>query len=351
MRAWLVIAVFVSLVGSGCSTQVLTAEPASLHILLTNDDGYDTPGIKAVHEALIVAGHDVTLVAPLTNQSGSGMRVSTQGTLDYKEHSEGVWSVDGSPADSVLVGLLHIMQGETPDIVISGANFGPNLGYASSSGTVGAATMAMHVGIPAIAVSVGINPAEYNVAPYPFPSTLRAFGGAAEFTVRLIRDLQDAQEESGNLLPEKTILNVNYPAVKAEELQGVRVLEATWDVGVRIAYEETGEAGQLAVQLQLLDPGVPGNDDADWQWLSRGYATITILDGSTDAGESLRNAISGRRQCAEKSDGARYAGCTSAAQAKDGRERPRQDGRSLRDWFTQPLLIWPGCVAGRHPYL
>lgn len=294
MRAWFVVVVLACLVGPGCAAQVLAAEPASLNILLTNDDGYDEAGIKAVHEALLAAGHDVTLVAPLHNQSGSGMRVSIQGTLDYKEHSAGVWSVDGSPADSVLVGLLHIMQGETPDIVISGANFGPNLGYASSSGTVGAATMAMHVGIPAIAVSVGIDAAEYSATPIPFPSTFAAFDGAAEFTVKLIRDLQDAQEERGNLLPEKAILNVNYPAVIAEEIEGVRVLEATWDAGVRITYEETGEVGQLAVQLQLLDPGAPDVDDGDWQWLSRGYITISVLDGNSDAGETLRDTISSR---------------------------------------------------------
>jgi 5'-nucleotidase len=294
MRAWLVIAVIFSLVGTGCAAQLVAVEPASLHVLLTNDDGYDTPGIKAVREALIAAGHEVTLVAPLHNQSGSGMRVSTQGTLNYTEHSEGVWSVDGSPADSVLVGLLHIMQGETPDIVVSGANFGPNLGYASSSGTVGAATMAMHVGIPAIAVSVGIDPAEYNATPTPFPSTFGAFDGAAEFTAKLVRDLQDAQEDSGNLLPEKTILNVNYPAVNSDDLEGVRVLKATWDAGVRITYEETGEAGKLAVQLQLLDPAAPENDDGDWKWLSRGYITISVLDGNSDAGKTLRNAISSR---------------------------------------------------------
>jgi 5'-nucleotidase len=296
MRAWFVAVVFACLIGPGCAAQVVAAEPASLNILLTNDDGYDQAGIKAVHKALIAAGHNVTLVAPLHNQSGSGMRVSIQGTLDYKEHSEGVWSVDGSPADSVLVGLLHIIQGETPDLVISGANFGQNLGYANSSGTVGAATMAMRVGIPAIAISVAIDPAEYNTAQstLPFPSTFGAFDGAADFTVKLVRDLQDAREEVGNLLPEKAILNVNYPAKKPEEITGVRLLEATWDVGFRIAYEETGEAGQLAVQLQPLDPGTPEDDDDDWQWLSRGYITITVLDGNTDAGETLRDAISSR---------------------------------------------------------
>ena len=296
MRAWFVVVVFACLIGPGCAAQVVGAEPASLSILLTNDDGFDKAGIKAVHKALLAAGHDVTLVAPLHNQSGSGMRVSIQGTLNNMEHSEGVWSVDGSPADSVLVAVQHIMQGETPDLVISGANFGQNLGYANSSGTVGAATMAMRVGIPAIAISVAIDPAEYNTAPSPLPfqSTFGAFDGAAEFTVNLVRDLQDAQEEGGNLLPEKAILNVNYPAKKPEEITGVQLLEATWDVGFRIAYEETGEAGQLAVQLQPLDPGTPEKDDDDWQWLSRGYITISVLDGNSDAGETLRDAISSR---------------------------------------------------------
>lgn len=294
MRTWFVIVAVAFLAGPGCAAQVSAAEPASLRILLTNDDGYDTPGIQAVFEALVAAGYDVTLVAPRTNQSGSGMRVSTQGTLDLEQHAEGVWSVDGSPADSVLVGLLHILHSESPDIVVSGANFGPNLGYASSSGTVGAATMAMHVGIPAIAISVGIDPAEYAATPVPFPSTLGAFEGAADFAAELIQDLQDSRPESGNLLPARTILNVNYPAVQPEGVKGVRLSEATWDAGVRIAYEETGEAGRLAVRMQLLDSEGTEGDNGDWRWLSRGYITITVLDGNTDAGAGHRNAISPR---------------------------------------------------------
>jgi 5'/3'-nucleotidase SurE len=294
MRSWIVVVLFAALLGPGCALNAFADEPASLRILLTNDDGYDKPGIKAVHAALVAAGHDVTLIAPLTDQSGSGMRVSTQGTLDYRQHSEGVWSVDGSPADAVLVGLLHIMQDELPELVVSGANFGPNLGYASSSGTVGAATMAMQVGIPAIAISVGINPAEYAATPIPFPSTFAAFDGAAGFAVDLVQDLQETREEGGGLIPNRAVLNVNYPAVKPQQLQGVRLLQAIWDVGVRIAYKEMEEAGKLAVQLELLDAGVPDGGDADWQWLSRGYITISVLDGNSDAGETLRDAMSSR---------------------------------------------------------
>jgi broad specificity polyphosphatase/5'/3'-nucleotidase SurE len=140
----------------------------------------------------------------------------------------------------------------------------------------------MHVGIPAIAISVGMVPAEYAATPIPFPSTFGAFDGAADFSVKLIRDLQESRGEGSSLIPNKTVLNVNYPAVKPEELQGVRVLQAVWDIGVRVAYKEAEEAGRLSVQL------------ADWQWLSRGYITISVLDGNSDAGEALRGSVSSR---------------------------------------------------------
>ncbi len=274
--------------------KIACAEP--LRILLTNDDGFDSPGIKAVQKSLSAAGHEVILVAPLGNQSSSGMRVSTQGKLDYEEHSAGVWSVDGSPADAVLVGLLHIMKDDAPDIVISGANFGPNLGYAYSSGTLGAATMAMYAGVPAIAISVGVNPAEYAAQPYPFPSTFMAFGGAADFAVSLVDDLLAARAEDAPLLPAKTVLNVNYPPAAKESIKGVRLSPATWDAGARIAYAESEEAGQLDVQLQLMEPGAVSDDNADWQWLARGYVTITVLDADSDAGATARNAIAERLQ-------------------------------------------------------
>ena len=96
------------------------------------------------------------------------------------------------------------------------------------------------------------------------------------------------------MLPEHTILNVNYPAADPEEIKGVRVSQATWDAGVRIAYEDSGEPGKLKIRLQLIEPGVANSDDVDWQWFSRGYITISVLDGNSDAGASLRDAISHR---------------------------------------------------------
>ncbi|MDH3428371.1 MAG: 5'/3'-nucleotidase SurE [Gammaproteobacteria bacterium] len=293
-RVLLLAVVTASLAAPGCATQQVSSETTALRILLTNDDGYDAPGIQALRAALVAAGHDVILVAPLQDQSGSGARVTTQGTLDYKEQSAGVWSVDGSPADSVLIGLLHIMGDESPDLVVSGANFGQNLGYAINSGTVGAATVAMYVGIPAIAVSVGVDLSERDAEPAPFPSTLQAFAGAAELSVKLIGDLQKAPTDKGDLLPEHTLLNINYPAAAPEQIRGIRVLQAARTSGVQIDYEETGVSGQLEIRIRGMTPAVTDSDDTDWHLFARGFVTISVLDGDWDAGESWRDALSSR---------------------------------------------------------
>jgi 5'/3'-nucleotidase SurE len=282
------------LILSGPNAGLAEPGPAPLRILLTNDDGIEAPGIGIMRDTLVAAGHEVTVVAPLQDQSGSSIRVTISGTMQTRKHANGMWSVDGYPADAVLVGLQQLFSERAPDLIVSGPNFGPNLGFALSSGTVGAATMAMFAGVPAMAVSVGVNPAEYGAQPIAFPSTFKALGGAAELTAELIGDLQASRSVSAALLPSKTILNLNYPPVNANQFQGVRVLPATPDVGARLSYEETAEAGKLKVVLKMLNPDGGDDQDADWRWFARGYATISVLDGNTDAGDSLRGAIAQR---------------------------------------------------------
>jgi 5'/3'-nucleotidase SurE len=275
----------------GWTPPLWAGETAPLNILLTNDDGVDAPGIRAVREALLAAGHKVTMVAPIEDHSGSGAQVTTRGSIGYQERSSGVWSVDGFPADAVLIGLLHIMKDEKADLVVAGANFGQNLGYAINSGTVGAATVAMYAGVPAIALSVGVDYAEVSAQPYPFPSTFKAFPGAAELCVRLIRNLQDARTGTASLLPDHTILNVNYPATGTDTHKGVRVLQAARSAGVLFDYEETGEPGQLAIGILPADPETALSDNTDWQLFSRGYVTVSVLDGDWDAGQSMRDKV------------------------------------------------------------
>ncbi len=123
---------------------------SDLHVLLTNDDGIDAPGLAALHDRL-AEQWDVTVVAPIDDRSGSGLTMNTE--IRVERHERG-YALDGTPADCVEVALggldVH------PDLVVSGCNPGPNIGAHTlgRSGTVGAAIEAGFGGTPAMAVSL-----------------------------------------------------------------------------------------------------------------------------------------------------------------------------------------------------
>ena len=140
-----------------------------LRVLVTNDDGVSAPGLDAVVQALRKYGLDVSVVAPATDESGTGGKV-TGGALTATDATTAsgypAKAVAGTPADSVIWALdqggLHFV----PDLVVSGANRGANLGPAiDGSGTVGAARAAAVHNIPSIAVSAGYgDPIDYAAA-------------------------------------------------------------------------------------------------------------------------------------------------------------------------------------------
>ncbi len=202
----------------------------ALNILLTNDDGFDAPGITILHAALVGAGHQVTMVAPAENQSGKGGSINTEafdftpgvGLMQLIHHGGDVWSLAGTPADSVKAGLDIVMRNYLPDLVVSGCNFGQNIGKPTSnaSGTEGAALRAAFQGIPGIACSVGIL---FSEAGDDFPSTIAAFAPAADFMVRAIAALETKNGQQ--VLPNKTVaLNINFP-VPYESILGVETTE------------------------------------------------------------------------------------------------------------------------------
>lgn len=121
-----------------------------LHVLLTNDDGIDAPGLASLYERLSDRW-DVTVVAPMEDRSGTGLTMNTDIRVD--EHEFG-YALDGTPADCVEVALGGLDV--EPDIVVSGCNPGPNIGVHTlgRSGTVGAAIEAGFAGTPAVAVSL-----------------------------------------------------------------------------------------------------------------------------------------------------------------------------------------------------
>jgi 5'-nucleotidase len=134
----------------------------TLTILVTNDDGVTAPGINATVQALSALPHTkVTVVAPLTNQSGTGAKV-TGGTLTAADATTAsgypAKAVAGYPADTIIWAIDDHGIAQRPDLVVSGINFGENIGpLASLSGTVGAAETALARGIPALAVSQGVD--------------------------------------------------------------------------------------------------------------------------------------------------------------------------------------------------
>lgn len=141
-------------------TTTLADTTTKLTVVVTNDDGIAAPGLDAVVTALQATPNlQVVVVAPATNQSGTGDRSTPGGakgrSATTKSGVEGT-AVDGYPADTVhyAVDVLHLR----PDLVVSGANSGVNFGpLVPVSGTVGAARTAARLGIPAIAVSAGTN--------------------------------------------------------------------------------------------------------------------------------------------------------------------------------------------------
>ena len=160
-------------------------------ILITNDDGIHSAGIKALQKALQPLGKTI-VIAPERDNSAVSHSLTMHRPLKVQQIEKEMYSVDGTPTDCVAIGLKKILS-KPPDLLVSGINAGANLGDdISYSGTVSAAIEATMYGIPAIAISVG------------GPSPLQ-FGGAMQVAACMAKKVLE------NKLPEKTLLNINVP--------------------------------------------------------------------------------------------------------------------------------------------
>lgn len=171
-----------------------------MHILISNDDGYQSPGLLRLAAALSELA-EITVVAPDRDRSGASNSLSLKNPLYVTRHDNGFYSVEGTPTDCVHVAITGLLQQE-PDMVVSGINHGANLGDdVIYSGTVAAAMQGRFLGLPAIAIS--------QAAPQP-----EHLDTAARVAVWLVRRLRER-----TLLPD-TILNVNVPDLPWEQLTG-----------------------------------------------------------------------------------------------------------------------------------
>ncbi len=183
-------------------------------ILVTNDDGIGSEGLRILSEALAPLG-EVTAVAPNREMSACSHSISLFRTVSYEKVGPNRYAVDGTPVDAVVLAVNHLLA-RKPDLVVSGINQGANLGQnVFYSGTVAAALEGTFHGIPSIAVSV--------CSKKEFP-----FQAAAAFAERLARLVL----EEG--LPADVTLNVNVPV--------------GWSGGVRLTRRATRASRRLVVE-------------------------------------------------------------------------------------------------------
>ncbi|KPA13088.1 5'-nucleotidase [Candidatus Magnetomorum sp. HK-1] len=178
-----------------------------MHILLTNDDGINAPGLHALYEAL-KDKHDISIVAPEHEQSATSHRLTIIDPLrakkvNFSNDSIG-YAVDGTPADCVKLGISKLIS-RKPDWVISGINPGANIGFnVFYSGTVAAARESVAMGIPSMAVSIA-------------NGKIMDYTGAAQFICQLLEKI------SKQIFPFGSLLNVNFPNGPVVEAKGVRL--------------------------------------------------------------------------------------------------------------------------------
>ncbi|MGA9768704.1 MAG: 5'/3'-nucleotidase SurE [Blastocatellia bacterium] len=181
-------------------------------ILVTNDDGIHSAGIKALAEALEELG-DVVVVAPAHEMSAASHSLTLMRPLRIEKIDERHYSVDGTPTDCITLAMSHILKDDLPALVVSGINKGGNLGDdVTYSGTVAGALEAAIYGLPGIAMSL-VQRVDFD------------FGPAAE----LAREL--ARRVLGDGLPQGTLLNVNVPPGPIRGLrvtkQGTKIIKPT----------------------------------------------------------------------------------------------------------------------------
>lgn len=230
-----------------------------MHILVSNDDGIDSPGIWALATALRAVG-EVDVVAPDTQQSAVGHALTVARPLRATPHERnGAFfgtAVNGKPADCVKLAVTHLLP-QPPDLVVSGINHGRNTSVSLIySGTVSAATEGTLLGIPSIAIS------------------LDNFSEDADFSYAAKVAAWLAPIVARRRLPKGIVINVNVPALPEEEIKGVRIAEqgeSYWVDTYETRYDPMGRPYYWLKGKYVVEGGEESDDHA----LAEGYITIT----------------------------------------------------------------------------
>jgi 5'-nucleotidase len=236
--------------------------------MVTNDDGIESEGIQVLARHIADAGHDVVVVAPDGEYSGTGAALGylhPDSALEFRRvQIDGLttgeaWALAGPPALTVVATRLGAF-GAMPDLVVSGVNAGLNTGRSIlHSGTVGAALTAQNFGLSALAVSVD-TAAEWH------------WDTAAAIAVDFLDTLADA--------PPRSVVNLNVPGVPRDEVKGIRWARLAPFGAVRASVSTRSED---RLQFELLPTDYTPEPDTDQGAVNGGWAALTTLVGVAEA--------------------------------------------------------------------
>ncbi len=225
-----------------------------MNILITNDDGIESPGLQALVEALSPS-HHVDVIAPDGERSGMSHYLTMKDAIRCRRIGGHGYVISGSPADCVILGVLGVLD-RRPDVVLSGINLGANLGTdVVYSGTAAAARQAAFMGIPGVALSLTDSRPPYNFVP-------------------LVRFVSEHLHELIRLWDSEHFINVNAPNREGEELPVVltRLSRRHYEDQLRNHPGDDGETYYYLDGAPSKNGVVPGTD---WAAVESGFISLS----------------------------------------------------------------------------
>lgn len=228
-----------------------------MRILLSNDDGYLAPGLAALAAAMQGLG-EVIVIAPERNRSGASNSLTLDRPLHLRHASNGFGYVNGTPTDCVHLAVTGVLEHQ-PDIVVSGINFGANMGDDTIySGTVAAATEGYLLGVPSIAISL---------ASYSGRHFETAAGIARENVERFMRAP----------FKQPVLLNINVPDVPADLLRGTKVTRLGRRHKAEPAVKSITPRNETVYWVGAAGAAADAGEGTDFHAVENGWVSITPL--------------------------------------------------------------------------
>lgn len=228
-----------------------------MRILVSNDDGYFAPGISVLAE-MLAASAEVIVVAPERDRSGASNSLTLDRPLTVRQAPNGYMFVNGTPTDCVHLAVTGLLDA-LPDVVVSGINYGANMGDDTIySGTVAAATEGFLLGIPSIAISL-----------------VSEGGGHFETAARVAREL--IERFASRPLNEPVLLNVNVPDVPYGELRGRAVTRLGRRHKAEPVVRSTTPRGDLVYWVGAAGSAQDAGEGTDFHAAASGLVSITPL--------------------------------------------------------------------------